>query len=143
MPTLRYSITSLGLELPILVGLDQVAMLAFQSFGAPVPRPRAASALVDTGSDVSCVDAILLQQIGATRTATLTTQTASGQHAVQLSRVSLSIPSSTAPSFVVPNLTVMELPVAISNIEILLGMDIVNLLRVNIDGPNGTFELNY
>lgn len=143
MPSLTFSITSLGLELPVLLGVDQVAMHKLQAAATPIPRPVAASALVDTGTDMTCIDSALLQQIGATKTGSGSTQTVSGQQAIQLFRVSLSIPSHHAGMFVIPSLRVMELPVSIPKVDVLFGMDLLSQLRVVIDGPRGTFEIHY
>ena len=143
MPILTFSITSFGLELAVLLGIDQVTMRALQLASAPIPRPIAASALIDTGSDVTCVDRSLLQSITTSKSGHSSTQTLSGRQKVDLFDISLSIPSATSAMFVIPLLTVMELPVSIPKVDVLFGMDVLSHLRLVVDGPKGLFEIHY
>jgi len=143
MPSVKFKLTTLGMEFPVLIGFDQVAMRAHQTAGTPIPKPFAGSALVDTGSDLTCVSASLLQQIGSVKIASHSTQTISGRQYIDIFSLSLSIPSRQVAMFVVPTLIVMQLPTAIPNIDVLFGMDLLCQLRTMIDGPKGEFEFHY
>jgi hypothetical protein len=48
-----------------------------------------------------------------------------------------------APLFVQPTLLVMELPLALANVDVLIGMDILLGCRMLLDGPARQFTLDF
>jgi hypothetical protein len=146
VPILSYPIDKDGYFVPVLVGLDQRAVLALHSLGLPILAPIHGCGLIDSGTDITCVDGSILQQYRLTPAHTATTTTASGRTSVKHFEVSFSIaPLSGQPGqqFVHPTLLVMELPASIPGIDVLVGRDVLNLCKTIIDGPGNGFSIEF
>lgn len=146
MPLLSFPIDKDGFRVPVLVGLEQDAVLALHSLGLPILAPLHGRGLIDSGTDITCVASAMLQQYRLKPVHTTTTTTASGQMSANLFEVSFSIaPQSGQPGslFVHPILLVMELPTPIPGIDVLIGRDILNLCKTVIDGPGNCFSIEF
>ena len=64
MLTQTYTVGIDGLTLGGMIGLDGADTAALVAAGKPVPAPILARALIDTGSDVTCVTITLLRRLG-------------------------------------------------------------------------------
>ena len=127
------------------INLNAPALVARHSTGQPAPASVAAEANIDTGSNVTCVSAAILQQLGLVAASQSKTHGVGGQVQVRLFRVSLMISDAApphAPWFTDPDLLVMELPSG-TPVDVLIGMDVLLQCRLTVDGPAGTFTLDY
>jgi hypothetical protein len=93
--------------------------------------------LIDTGTDVTAVSALLLQRLGLAASHQTTTQTASGRLSVQMFVVSLGItdfgdPAAPALASVLPQ-----------SIEVLIGLDVLRGCKFVLDGPAHQFSLEF
>jgi len=141
---LTFSVTRDGLALGVLVGVDRADSLTLIHSNLPVPPPIRCTAVVDTGSSVTCVSARILQQLAPRKKSASSTQTASGPMNVNLFSVSLGIPLvvPTPTSHVLdPQLTVMELALPIPGIDVLIGLDVLLNGKLFLDGPARQFTL--
>jgi hypothetical protein len=147
MPTLTFSIQPDGLICDALVGLDGNTTAALHAAGQPLLAPARCRALIDTGTDVTCVAAPVLRGLGLTTPARRrTTHTVAGQVAASIFSVSLSITdfgNPASPMLTFPTLLVMEGPAPWPNVDVLIGLDIVRTIRLVVDGPGGTFTLEW
>lgn len=146
MPILSYPIDKDGYLVPVLVGLEQSALLALQAAGLPFLTPILGRGLIDSGTDITCVATAILQQYRLQPVRTTSTTTASGQASARLFEVSFSIipnGGQPGPLLVHPILLVMELPVVIPGIDVLIGRDILNQCKTVIDGPNSCFSIEF
>ncbi len=146
MPHLNFATSPDGPALEVLIGADGDRATALHGRGAVIPRPERARALVDTGSDVTAIAPRVLQALGAVRFRSARTHTAAGVVNVKLFKVSLSMsgPKGIAgPMFVRSTLVVTELGVALPNIEVLIGRDILAECLFLLDGPGAQFLLGF
>jgi hypothetical protein len=135
-----------GLKMEVLIGLDSHATAKLHAAGRPVTRPVRARGLLDTGTDATAVAPWVFRQLGLRRQRVATTHTASGRVRVAVYQVSLTISGSGAagsPMFVRPTLLVTELAAALSDFDVLVGMDIMSTcivpVRCNVCSPlNGS-----
>jgi len=140
-----YGVSTDGLALEVMIGMKGSDTAALVAAGKPVPRPIWARALIDTASDVTCVESVILQRLGLSASALHTTQGISGSAPVRLFEVSFSILGATAasgPLLVLPQLVVMELPQPLSNVEVLIGLDVLLQCVLHVDGPGRQFTLS-
>src|SRR5262249_21357836 len=120
-----YPISADGLAVHAMIGLNGRDAANIVAAGLPVPAPILASALIDTGSDVTCCASTILQRLGLAPIQQYTTQTVSGSLSVRLFEVSFSIPgasSASGPLLVLPQLVVMELAQPLVNVDVLIGL---------------------
>ena len=147
MPTITFPIQPDGLICDVLVGLDGPSTAALQASGQPILPPARCRAQIDTGTDVTCVAPAILRGLGLTiPTLRTKTQTVGGQVSVNLFSVSLSIRdfgNPASPMLVFPTLDVMEFPVALPNVDVLIGLDVLRTIRLVVDGPAGVFTLEW
>ena len=146
MPHFTFPITKDGYTLEVLIGLRATDAHALLAAGQPIPPPLHARALLDTASDKTAVAVPLLQQLGITSVASVRTQTAGGMVMVQLYEVSLSVPNPTGartPMLVHSEWEVTEFLHAPPQIDVLIGLDVLNECLVVIDGPGGRFTLGF
>jgi hypothetical protein len=146
MPHFTFPITKDGLALDVQIGLRATDAHALLAAGHPIPPPLQARALLDTASDKTAVSVPLLQQLGITALGPVQTQTAGGPVKVQLYQVSLSVPNPTGartPMLVHSEWEVTEFLHAPPQIDVLIGLDVLNECLVVIDGPGGRFTLGF
>lgn len=146
MSQLTFPILSDELTLPVLIGHNRKALAVLLAAGGALPSPVSTKAVVDTGTNVTCVDPAVLQRLGLLSTSQGTSQTAAGQAAVKLFEVSLSITppaNSAGPMLTRRDLIVMELPCPIPGVDVLVGMDILLDCRLLVDGPARQFSLEF
>jgi hypothetical protein len=144
MPKLAFPVTTAGLAVPVLIGLDGQTTTVLRSAGQPVRPPVLARGLLDTGSNITAIAASVLQQLGLAPTTTGTTQTVSGAVAVDLFTVSLSIADLSRPSnawLTHADLLVMELAAILPDADVLIGLDLLLKCRLVLDGPPRQFTL--
>lgn len=99
------------------------------------------SALIDTGADVVVIDDSVARRIGATLTGNGVARgfgpTRSG---VQRTRITITFPSANF-SFEAPNAGVLDFRVGGSTFDLVLGRSFLKHCRLNLDGPNGDYQL--
>ena len=145
MLTQSYPVSADGLALEVMIGLPGNAFAPLVAAGQPVPAPILVRALIDTGSDVTCVAIRIPQQFGLIPIGPSKTQTVSGSLPVNLYEVSLSIPgvsAVTGPLLVLPQLLVMELAQTLQNVDVLIGLDVLLQCVLHVDGPGRQFSLS-
>jgi hypothetical protein len=146
MPHFTFPITKDGYTLDVQIGLKATSVRSLMATGQPIPPPVQARALLDTASDKTAVAVHLLRQLGIAPRGPVRTQTAGGIVKVQLYEVSLSIPNPTGartPMLVHPEWEVTEFLHAPPQIDVLIGLDVLNQCLVVIDGPGGRFTLGF
>lgn len=146
MPSLTFPVTVDGLAVSVLIGLDGNASHARLAKGQPILPPVKANGLLDTGCNVTAVAAPVLQQLALPQATTGTTQTAGGTVNVQLYSVSLSIYAANQPglpTLVYPTLLVSELTTTLTNVDVLVGLDVLLGCRLFLDGPARQFTLDF
>jgi hypothetical protein len=143
---LTFPVQADGLALTVLLGLSQAEMAALVGAAQPVPPPVCTTAVIDTGTNVTCVSGPLLQRLGLSSTGYGATQTAGGLLPVRLFQVSLGIPVFGNPPdslLLAAQLTVMELPQAIPDVDVLIGLDLLLKGKLILDGPAQQFTLGF
>lgn len=146
MPHLTIPTSPDGPIVDAVFGITGKGTAALQAARQPIPAPVAVRALVDTGTDVSCVAPWVLRQLGLVPSGSSSTHTAGGSVKVQLFNVSLTIwgPAGKAgPSLVRDPLKVMEFAHAPPTIEALIGTDVLAECLLIIDGPAQHFILAF
>ena len=84
MPHLSFIVSPDGFTLPVVVGLNGQASAACVASGQSVSPPLLAAALIDTGSDITCVAGRIMRQLGLKSVLQRKTQTIGGLVAVNL-----------------------------------------------------------
>jgi hypothetical protein len=90
MAQLTFPITGFELKLPVVVGPNRKALLAQLAAGQALPAPVWTDAVVDTGSNVTCVSLALVRRLRLAPTGQSGSHTVGGQVAANLFEVSLS-----------------------------------------------------
>jgi len=145
MAVQTYGVSTDGLALEVMIGIKGSDSAALVAAGKPVPRPILARALIDTASDITCVERVILQRLGLAPSARQATQGISGSASVRLFEVSVSIPGATSasgPLLVLPQLVIMELPQPLQNVEVLIGLDVLLQCVLHVNGPGRQFSLS-
>jgi hypothetical protein len=146
MPFFTFPLSPDGLAVHGLVGLNGPDTAARLQAGQPIPRPISVRALLDTACDMTTIAPGVFQQLGLVRRGRSSTQTAGGQVPVNLYRVSLSVLGPTgapSPMLVEPDLRVLDLAAALSNVDALIGLDILNENLLVHNGPARQFILAF
>ncbi|HEY7428400.1 MAG TPA: hypothetical protein VH682_29480 [Gemmataceae bacterium] len=130
-----------------MIGLDGQTTTALVAVGQPVLAPILCRGLIDTGTDITSVASKVLRRLGLnTPTVQATTQTVRGSAPVDLFEVSvnvLDLGNPSRPKFVLPTLRIMELPTPLSNLDVLIGLDMLLRARLLLDGPGRIFTLDF
>jgi hypothetical protein len=145
MPHLTFASSKDGLPLTVMIGLNGTTTAALVNQGQPIPPPLLVRAILDTGTDITCVVPQILHHFGLIPLVQKSTFTVSGPVSVKLFEVSLSIPKAgglTGPLLVLDQLVVMELPHPLPNLEALIGNDVLSQCLLIVDGPRGDFTLS-
>ncbi len=127
------------------VGPDRAESIRRATAGQPVPAVWL-TGVIDTGTIVTCVAASVLQKLALAPSAHSQSQTVSGPVSASLFDISITIPPASrlpGSDFTLEHLQVMELAQPIPNVEMLIGMDIILLCKLLIDGPGGSFVLEF
>jgi hypothetical protein len=135
-----------GGELPLTVLVNVATQFALDplALGQPIPRGIWGKGFIDTGTTVSCVSQTILRRFGLSSIASGTTQTASGSLSAGLFNVSLSISShqpTAGPMLTWADVIVLELPNPPPGVDVLIGMDLIQSIKLTIDGPASQFTL--
>jgi hypothetical protein len=130
-----------GYVLDVLVGLPGTTTAALVAAGQSVPAPLAVRGALDSGSNITCVAAPLLQRLALPLLAQSSTQTLGGGLPVNLFEVSLSLLSPARVLFTHPQLTVMETTQILP--YVLIGRDILAEGLFIADGPGQRFTLAF
>jgi hypothetical protein len=139
---LTFPISPAGLEVDVLVNLEAAALVPLWQSGAQAP-PIQGRGLIDTGSDITAVSLTILQQLGVQPLVQTTTQSIAGGVPVNLYKVSLHVFDARNPGLPwipQPTLLVMELAPGLP-LDVLIGMDIIRVCKMHVDGPAGRFTL--
>jgi hypothetical protein len=141
MPHARYPLTADGLVVPVVVGPSGRDVAARAAAGQPPIRPVQVQALIDSASDLTCLDPQIIRRLGLTQSTTRSTQSFSGSASVGIYEASLSI-RHPAGGFVLvlSQLLVMDMPQQLP-FDALLGLDVLRQLHLLLDGPAGDFTL--
>lgn len=145
MAVLSFPVIATDLIVPVLVGLDAYTLKQRVQAGLPLRPPIQARALVDTGTDVSCVSASTLQALAIAPAITTHTHTAVGQVPAVLVEISLSIIGlnlAPNPMLAIPDLLAMSLPHPVPGFDVLIGMDVLQC-QFHIDGPARQFSFTF
>ena len=145
MPQLAFPITIDGLSVDVRVNLDPASLASLHGGGQTVPSSIPGKGLIDTGTDITAVTPAILQQLGVQVHDYRRTTGIGGLVAVRLFRVTLFILDKAQPKmpwFTVPDLLVMELPAPLP-VDVLIGMDVIRICKMLVDGPAGQFLLDF
>jgi predicted aspartyl protease len=145
MGQLSFPISADGLKVDVRVNLPSAALAALHASGQPVPWSIAAKGLIDTGTDISAVAPSIFQQLRLRAQSHQKTQGVTGAAQVGLFYVTLFIVDSSQlqlPWFTLPDLLVMELPTVLP-VEVLIGMDVLRMCKLLVDGPANQFWLDF
>lgn len=147
MATLTFPIQSDGLICDVLIGLDGQTTTALAAYGQPIRAPILCRGLIDTGSDITCVNSAVLRRLSLNKPSVhATTQTVSGPAHVDLFEVSvnvLDLRHASGPKLIFPTLRIMEPPKPLTNLEVLIGLDVLLTARLLLDGPGRAFTLDF
>ncbi|MFO0810702.1 MAG: hypothetical protein U0746_18900 [Gemmataceae bacterium] len=149
MPTVSDAIDLSGALVRVEVGISHSWRRQYFAKGRPIPQPVSLTALIDTGAEVTCIDALAarpLRSAGRRAVVPVNTPAAGGlsyQMTYELRLTVLHPSGQSADNLVLPDLLVAELPLNALGIEVLLGRDVLALCRLDYDGQRGTFALTY
>lgn len=114
----------------------------------PVPPPLSALALLDTGAEMSGVDASWIAPLGLpTRMLGLANVPAHGGltpgYVYDASLTIVHPSSNRQDDLVIPDLSILELPLSLLGIQAVIGRDVLALCDFLYYGRQGRFELRY
>jgi hypothetical protein len=144
MTKLSFPVLPDGLIVDVVIGLDGDTTTAQIAAGQPVTRPILTRGEIDTGTNITAVNAAILQRLGVPHQFQTTTQTAAGLLTVDVFKVSVGVrnlANPTSGTLVVSKLLVMELTTALQQVEVLIGLDFLLGCRFELDGPGLQFSL--
>jgi hypothetical protein len=139
---------SVGRELRVraIIGLDGDGMEALIDAGFRPPSPVVAEGQIDTGCTTTAVSPAVLQRCRAVKMGSTSSSTAAGKVTVDLYSISFGLyadDAETNPVSLIQNLEVSELAAPIPGTDVLIGMDVLEHCRLLVDGPAGTFTLEF
>jgi hypothetical protein len=148
MPTLRASLQNEGALVDVLLGWSDSRAKQLRASLRPVPHPLQARGLLDTGAEITCVDALLIQQLGlpfgGTVLANLPAHGGLTISALHDAGLTILHPSGNMQdNLVVLNLSVLELSLAPLSYQVLVGRDVLARCRFLYNGPFNRFRLTY
>jgi hypothetical protein len=144
MPHVTLTLTPEGLALPVVIGLSGKDSAALASAGQPVPTPVRLRGAIDTATNITVVSAAVLSQFGLVHVRDDSTWGVGGFLSVRLYEVSLSIPRMGALQqalLVLDHLVVMGWDSPPADIDVLVGLDVLEHLWTLYDGPRKEFTL--
>lgn len=140
-----FSLTGEWLICDVLVWFtNKVAQAAIAS-GRQPPKPARCRGLIDTGCNATAVNPDVISSLGVQPSAVSTTQTASAQPSVRLFDISLTVFDAANPSALLtaPYLRIVELTQPLTDVDLLIGMDVIRTCNFHVDGPAGVFSLEW
>jgi hypothetical protein len=148
MPVLRDMLRPEGALVEVSVGWSKGASQNQRMALRPVPSPITVRALLDSGAEMTCVDASIIRKLGLPFGGTVFANLpAHGGFSVQsVHDASLTIlhPSGKAQdNWALPDLSVLDLSLASLGYEALIGRDILNRSRFLYHGIANRFRLSY
>ena len=145
MEQLLFPLSPDGPTLEVVIGLDGDAMTALQTASQPIPMPVRVRGMLDTACNVTAIAPWIFQHFGIPSRQHSVTQTAGGSHPVSLYFVSLTIPGIVrgGPMFVQTKLEVINRAKPIPDLDVLVGMDVMNECVTLIDGPGRQFTISF
>jgi hypothetical protein len=145
MPQLTFPILADGLIVDVVVAFEAAVLSALRARGQPCPAIDA-KGVIDTASNVSGISSTIVSHLGLPPVGPPTTTTGIGGAVnVQLYRASLHLRDAGSPALLMltmPSLVVMELPPGPS-CDVLIGMDVLRQCKLMVDGPGGSFTLEF
>ena len=148
MPVLRGTLQDEGALVEVLLGWSAAGGQQLRAALRPIAPAVEATALLDTGAEMTCVDASLIQQLGLPLggMAPANLPAHGGLTFAAMHDASLTIlhPSrKTRNHLAVLDMSVLELPLTPLGYQVLIGRDILARCRFLFDGPKNTFSLTY
>lgn len=131
----------------VLVGVRRDLEFAMEEAGMVIPPRKSVKCLIDTGPTKTILDPVLLQEFGQIPTGKVFITTPSTDDeplAVQLFDVSLAIVNDVGDAVLdLKSIAVIERPIlAHQGFHGLLGMDVLQKIRLVLDGPAGEFSVS-
>jgi hypothetical protein len=146
MPQYTYPIQAGELTLPALISVGAEEAQARVAAGQEPPEPIWGTAVIDTGTTVTCVSRAILEKLATKPAKQARRHTATGEFSADLYQASLSIPApgpAVGPMLTRRDLTVMEMTDVIPGVDALIGLDILMECRLLLDGPARRFTLEF
>lgn len=148
MTTLQGSLTPDGALVDVELGWGSAQAAKLRAARRPVPPPVALRAVLDTGAEVSCLDAAVVQALGLPlHNVTFANAPGVSGFTLALQRYASLVvlhPSQNAQfNLVVRDLIVVELPLNTVGCQALLGRDVLACCDFLFSGRSGTFTLTY
>jgi Aspartyl protease len=149
MPTIADTLGSDGALVRVEIGISQRRRHELFAARSPVPPPLTMTGLIDTGAEMTCIDARAARRLGLSprRGATAVNVPGAGGLTLTLSYdVDLTVlhPSgNSADHLVVTDLEVADVALNVFRIDVLLGRDLLARCDFNYLGRSGTFSLTY
>lgn len=151
MHTLNVPIEPEGPVVNVLVGLNAADVRILRMAGRPVPQPLSLRALIDTGAEVSCVDAqaiapLVLLGVTPVRYVIANLPVAGGLLPAAEYTVSLSIVHPSGKSranLVLPSQSIVELSLGQLGYQVLIGRDVLDRCLHIYNGPAQHLTLVY
>ena len=148
MPVIRSSLQAEGALVDVILGWSESRARQLRAALRPVPPPITTRALVDSGAEITCVDAALIQQLGLPPGGTVGANLPSqgGLSFGFLTDASMTVvhPSGNPRDHLeIRNHTVLELSLRSLGYDILIGRDILARCRFFYHGPGNWFLLAY
>ncbi|HEV3260532.1 MAG TPA: aspartyl protease family protein [Gemmataceae bacterium] len=143
---LTFAISKDGLALDVQIGLPAPALQATLALGQPFLPVTTIRALIDTGADSSSVAPDVLTRLGLLSSGQVKMTTASGTVMVDRYAISPRIfgpVGATGGALVRPLWNVTSFSQPLPGVEALVGMDLIRQIVLKIDGPGGTFTLEF
>src|SRR5262249_40536568 len=148
MPILSFPCQDMGPLVEIEVGWSRSRLQALRRSLRPIPPPVRIDALIDTGSDTTCLDTTVVAQLGlpygsmmlanlpALRRLSLAIEHDAGVRILQPS-------GNPAEDFILTDLVILELELGRVGYQALLGRDVLAHCDFLYQGPAGRFQLTY
>jgi hypothetical protein len=146
MPTMTFPIHPDGLCVPALIGHDHDQLQAIQASGSPLPMPLRVRAIFDTGANFTSVSPSFLTTLGLVSTGSSRTQTASGMASVQFYVISLTVydpANAGGQTLFRSRWGVTKLPQDLPDMDVIIGINLINQIILHVDGPVGKFSLTF
>ncbi len=145
MPSLTFPFSLDGLLVPAFVNLSTPSMHSLLAQGSPLPANVKARGMLDSGCTVTAVAPWVLATLQAAPGLPTQTHTAAGTVPVTLYRISFSIYNlqSGGPLLTRSDWEVTGLAANLPDVDVLFGLDLLREIVLTVDGPGGTFRLDF